>query len=237
MTPPTPASAREEASPVARRNRNSPGHVPQVPKSGYGLLKAVLDCLSDLSEDLAKKLDAPHKAGGNPGYPASQMLRLLTLKYLLGERYANHFLQRVENDYQMLKVCGISCTPSEVAFSRFKNHKMAPHQHHLDHIIVAVVFQCAAEIEELRDQGVVPDDAPKLGEILAIDATDIPAHARYRGEHCDPPGTENCKKKHRTHCDNLAPQQCTRHTCPDSEARWGYRTPKNKSPSSWTSLN
>ena len=217
---------------MARRNRNSPGLAPQVPKSSYGLLKAVLDFVSDHSEDLAAGLDGPHQAGGNPGYPAWQMLRLLALKYLLGERFANRFLQRVDNDYRMLELCGISRTPSEVAFSRFKNHKMVPHQHHLDHIIVAVVFQCAAEIEELRKLGVVPDDAPKLGEILAIDATDIPAYARYRGEHCDPPGAENCKKKHRTHCDNPGLEECTRHTCPDSEARWGYRTPKNKSPRS-----
>ena len=66
-----------------------------------------------------------------------------------------------------------------------------------------------------------------------MDATDTPAYARPRGEHCDPPGEGNCKKKHKTHCDSPAPEGCTRPNhkpCPDPDAARGYRTPKNKSP-------
>ena len=165
----------------------------------------MLDCLSACSEELAAKLDVPHKTGGNPGYSAKQMLRLMTLKYMMGERFANRFLHRIDNDPRLLELCVMDRAPSEVAFSRFKNHKLVPHQVDMDQVIAEVFEECAAEIEELRRLGVVPADAPMLGEILAIDATDIPA---YANPNRDVPA--------------------------DRDARWGYRTPKNKSPKSET---
>ena len=186
---------------MALRNRNLPGLVPQVPKSGYGFVKAVLDCFSACTEGLAAKLDSSHRTGGNPGYPARQMLRLQVLKYLLNERFANRFLDRVNNEPLLLELCGMSRIPSEVAFSRFKNHRLAPHQDELDQVIALVVEDCAAGIEELRGANAVPADSPTLGEILAIDATDIPAYANPNRE-----------------------------TPADLNAAWGYRTPKNKSP-------
>ena len=64
-----------------------------------------------------------------------------------------------------------------------------------------VVEDCAAGIEELRGSDDVPAIAPALGEILAIDATDIPAYVNLNRE---------------------IPS--------DPDAAWGYRTPKNKSP-------
>ena len=186
---------------MALRNRNLPGLVPQVPKSGYGLLKAVLDCLSACSKELAAKIDSAHKTGGNPGYPARQMLRLHALRYLLNERFANRFLERVNNDPHLLELCGMSNAPSEEAFSRFKNHRLAPNQEELDQVIASVVEDCAAGIEELRGSDEVPATAPALGEILAIDATDIPAYANPNRE-----------------------------IPADPDAAWGYRTTKNKSP-------
>ena len=186
---------------MARRNRKSAGPAPQVPKGGYGFLKAVLDCLLACSEDLAEELDRPHRRGGNPGYPARQMLRLQLLRYLLGERYANRFLNRVGNDPRLLELCGMSNVPSERAFSDFKNHKLAPRQEELDRISAAVVEDCAGLMEELKESGAIPADAPALGEMLAADATDIPA---YANPNCETPA--------------------------DCEAAWGYRPPKSKSP-------
>ena len=161
------------------------------------------------------------------------MLRLHLLQYLLGERYANRFLERVGNDPRLLELCGLGNVPSERAFSDFKNHKVAPHQEQLDRILAIVAEDCAALIEEMKESGDIPAGAPQLGQILAVDATDIPAYARARGEHCDPPGEGNCKKKHKTRCDSTASEGCTRPShkpCPDPDAAWGYRTPKNKSP-------
>ena len=236
-TPAAPATTRKGDFPVARRNRKLAGLAPQVPKSGYGFLKAVLDCLSACSENLAATLDSPHEKGGNPGYPARQMLRLHLLKYLLGERYANRFLDRVGNDPRLLELCGLGNVPSERAFSDFKNKKLAPHQEELDPILAIVAEDCAAQIEEMKESGAIPADAPALGKILAVDATDIPAYAHARGEHCDPPGEGNCKKKHKTHCNSPAPEGCTERShkpCPDPDAASGYRTPKNKSPQAET---
>ena len=131
------------------------------------------------------------------------MLRLHVLRYLLNERYANRFLNRADNDPCLLELCGMDRVPSEVAFSRFKNHRLAPHQEEIDQIIATVVEDCAAKTEDLRESGAIPADAPALCEILAVDATDIPAYANPRRE-----------------------------TPADPDAAWGYRTPKNKSPRS-----
>ena len=112
---------------------------------------------------------------------------------------------------------------------------MEPFKWELHLTAAAFVEECAGEIEYLKEIGVIPADAPALGEILAIDATDIPAYARPRGEHCDPPGEGNCKKKHRTHCDSPDPDRCTKHQAwADPDAAWGYRTPKNRSPQAET---
>ena len=221
---------------MAQRDRKTVGLARQaphaVPKSGYGFLGAVLDRFSDGTGELAAELDAPHQTGGNPGYPARGMLRVNLLKFLLSERYANRFLDRLGNDPRLLELCELDRAPSERAFSDFKNHKLAPHQEELDRVLAAVVKECDDQIEVLKKLGVIPEDAPLLGEYLAVDATDIIAHTSPRGQHCDPPGKENCKKKHR-HCNAPAPEQCTRphhKSCPDPDASWGYRTPKSKSP-------
>ena len=200
-SPAAPAPTRKGRFPVARRNSNLPGLAAQVPNSGYRFLKDVLDCFSACSGELVAKLDSSHKTGGNPGYPARQMLRLHILKYLLNERFANGFLKRVGNDPRLLKLCGLSRVPSEVAFSRFKNHRLAPNQEELNPVMAAVFEECVVEIEELRKSGIIPAGAPALGEILAVDATDIPAYANPR-----------------------------RDTPADPDAAWGHRTAKNKSP-------
>ena len=147
---------------MARRNRKLPGLAPQAPKTGYGLLKAMLDRFSAHAKELAAKLDAPHANGGNPGYPARQMLQLHVLRFLMNERYANHFLNRVDNDPRLLELCGLDRTPSERAFSDFKNHKLAPHQDDLDAIITGVIEGITDEIEEGRESKVLPGDAPGL---------------------------------------------------------------------------
>ena len=220
---------------MAQRDRKTAGLARQaphaVPKSGYGFLGAVLDRFSDGTGELAAELDAPHQTGGNPGYPARGMLRVNLLKFLLSERYANRFLDRLGNDPRLLELCELHRAPSERAFSDFKNHKLAPHQEELDRVLAAIFKECDDQIEALKELGVIPEDAPLLGEYLAVDATDIIAHACPRGEHCEP-SKEDCTKKHR-HCDAPVPEQCTRphhKPCPDPDAAWGYRTPKGKSP-------
>ena len=137
----------------------------------------------------------------------------------------------MDNDPRLLELCGLPRTPSERAFSDFKNHKLAPYQDEFDAVIAALVEDIADGIDKARESKALPADAPALGEILAAGATDIPAYAKSKGEHCDPPGEGNCKKKHRTHCDSPDPDECTKHgLSADTDAAWGYRTPKSKNP-------
>ena len=122
-------------------------------------------------------LDAPHEHGGNPGFAAAPMLRALVMQYALAERYANGFLNRLDSDARLLRLCGLEHSPSEGAYSRFKK-KLAPHRDALCVIISEVFLECGEEIERMREEGVIPADTPPLGHSLVIDSTDVEAWAR-----------------------------------------------------------
>ena len=47
------------------------------PKSGYGFLQAMVSGVVSRGGELVEILDASHKEGGNPGYPAEAMLLAL----------------------------------------------------------------------------------------------------------------------------------------------------------------
>ena len=155
--------------------------------------------------DLAAILDAPHADGGNPGYPAKAMLRAFVMQYALNERYANGFLNRLDSDDRLLRICGLECAPSEGAYSRFKK-KLAPHKDRLRIKVVEVFLECGDEIERLREAGVVPADKPPLGHSLVMDSTDVEAWAR--------PGRTSRKTGEEI------PSK-------DPDAKWGHRTAKN----------
>ena len=186
---------------------NQPHLHKQSPKSGYGFLKNVVDAVISRAGPLIETLDSPHKHGGNPGYPAQNMLSAFVMRYALGERYANAFLVRLGSDERLLAICGLPCAPGERAFSDFKNKKLAEHKDMLVPIVVDVFLQCGIEIERVRELGLVPADKPPLGYSLTMDSTDIEAWAR-RGRTSRKTGEEI--------------------PCKDPDADWGYRTEKNR---------
>ena len=51
---------------MAHGNRKTVGLAEQVPRTGYGFLKAVLDRLSACSEELAAELDRPTAPAATP---------------------------------------------------------------------------------------------------------------------------------------------------------------------------
>lgn len=179
----------------------------QPPKSGYGFLKAVIDAVISRAGPLIEVMDAPHEHGGNPGYTAKPMLSAYVMRYALGERYVNAFVNRLGSDQRLLAICGLAWAPGERAFSEFKNHKLAKHKHRIRAIIVEVFLECGFEIERLRAMGLVPADKPPLGAALVMDSTDIEAWAR-RGRTSRKTGEEI--------------------PCKDPDAEWGYRTEKNR---------
>ena len=119
----------------------------------------------------------------------------------MAEHHANRFLARVNNDRRLLKILGLQRAPSESAYSNFKNWKLTDRIPQLNAIIAGAVEACRLQIERLRGIGIVPEDAPHLGENLAIDKTDVKSFA-------------NSRLKHPV----------------DPDATWGYRTVKNNSP-------
>jgi len=216
---------------VDTRNNNTTEYRCPIPKSGYGFLEALVDTFREYSAALAGILESPHKRRGRRGYPAQSMLCVYLLQFLIpNQRYSSHYLRHLDGRPRLLAMCGLEEAPSEWAYCRFKK-KLAKHRSRLRTATNRTARACAAEIERLREQGLVPEDAPRLGEMLAMDPTDVEAFAQSVPEHCDAPEKGKCKKKHRHHCDSPVPEECTKHTkrCKDPDARWGYRTPKPNS--------
>ena len=215
------------------RNNNTTEYHYSIPKSGYGFLEALLDTFREYSAALAGILEKPHERHGRRGYPAQSMLCVYLLQFLIpNQRYSSHYLRPLDGRPRLLAMCGLEDeAPSEWAYCRFKK-KLAKHRRRLRTVANRTARDCAAEIERLREQSLIPEDAPRLGEMLAMDPTDIKAFARSRTEHCDAPEKGKCQKKHRSHCDSPVPEECTKHSqkpCADPDARWGYRTPKSNS--------
>ena len=238
LRPPTASeTTRESNSLVAKRNRSTTKPNSTIPKSGYGFLEALLSTLKGHSAALAAELEKNHKKRGRKGYPALGKLCALTLQYLFNERYSSYFLADLDGNPRLLSMCGLDKAPSEPTFSKFKK-QLAGCLPLLDQIFNKVVEECGSEIERLRDAGIIAETAPPLGEMLAMDATDIEAYAKPISEHCDDPEQWTCTKKHKTHCDSPVPEKCTKHSekpCADPDARWGYRTPKRRGASSASS--
>ena len=133
------------------------------------------------------------------------MLAAYVMQFVLNERYANGFLNRLGSDDQLLSIYSLERAPSEGACSRFKK-KLSDHLDAIEVIVADVFRECGDEIERLREIGLIPADKPPLGHSLVIDSTDVEAWAR--------PG----RKSRRT--GEEIPSK-------DTDARWGHRTAKN----------
>ena len=92
------------------------------------------------------------------------MLRLVLSKYVLGVRFNLEVLAQLKTSRKFRQVCGFGkATPSEGTFSRFTTRLMI-HQDVLNEVLDSVTT-------DLRDA--LPEDAPPLGETLAVDTTAV----------------------------------------------------------------
>ena len=123
------------------------------------------------------------------------------MHFVLRERYANRFLNEVNASPQLLELCGLSQVPTEGTYSRFKK-ALVPYRKQVNPLIADAITMLDGQIELLKQSGTVPADAPRVGEIIAFDATDVEAYGRSRRD---------------------------RERRADQDAEWGYRTPKSSS--------
>ena len=178
-----------------------------IPKSGLGFLACgINNFLTHVPDSLIEALEAPHRHGGNPGYPSASMLAVYVLQFLLAEPFANGYLDRLSADDRLLALCRLDDAPSESTFSEFKK-KLAPHLETIEGITAGVFHECGEEIERLREMGQVPVDKPPLGHSLAMDSTDVLAWARP-------------SRTSRTTGDEIPSK--------DPAAKWGHRTAKSR---------
>ncbi len=232
FAPPTASDTTGELdSLVARQNSNTTNPNSTISKNGYGFIQLVKNLFLSHSDELVQELEKSHKTSGRHGYSVRDQLCIFLLQCLLNERHNNHLLNRLSASPKILAMCQIKEVPSEYAYCRFKK-KLVAYSVMLDEIYNLTLRDLAREIRRLKRAGVIPKKAPRLGQYLAIDATDISAWAKYRSPHCNAPDKENCTEKHRRHCDNSDRTKCSTHSTKpiaDPSAMWGYRTPKGRS--------
>ena len=229
-TPAAPDTTRDRYSLVDTRNGNTTKRPNSTPKGGYGFYDLVINLYLGHSDELVRDLDKSHEKRGRHGFPSRAKLAISLLQFLLNERYNNHHLNRLSASPQLLEICGLEEVPDEGTYSRFKK-KLVEYPEQLAEIQDLTLRDLAREIRRLKKAGVIPKKAPRLGEYLAIDATDIESWAKYRAPHCNHPDKENCTEKHRKHCNDPDRAKCSIHSgkpIADPSAMWGHRTPKGK---------
>lgn len=160
--------------------------LPLWPKSGHGFLTDTLDVLEGLPSVQAFLKSVQHsRRRCRPGYAPRTMWRAVCLKYLLNERFTVGLIERLKASPKLRQACGFQdAIPSEPTFSRF--FKMVPPS--------MVETAIAQTVNKLRRR------LPDIGEDVAVDSTDIEAHANPN-----------------------------RTVIRDPDAKWGHRTPKAKS--------
>ena len=213
---------------MARQDSNTTDPNSTIPKSDYGFYELIISLFLRHSDELVLELEKTHERWGRHGYPARDQLCVFLLQCLLSERYNNHLLNELSASPKFLQMCKISEVPTEYAYCRFKKN-LVPHLAQMAEIYDLTLRDFAREIRRMKKTGDIPKEAPQLGQYLAIDATDIPAWARYRSPHCNAPDNENCTQKHKRHCNNPDRTKCTTHSnkpIADPSAMLGYRTPK-----------
>ena len=172
---------------VKYNTRDSPK---QTSKSGDRLFQATLDAIEQTPEAQAiihEILTLRHRA--RPGYPPRSMLRAFCLKFLLNGRFIVGLIRRLQDSAKLREMCGFEdSVPSETVFSRFFKH-LSDRASLLEGSIASIV-NC------------LHNHLPDMGDITAIDSTDIEAYANPN-----------------------------RSAVIDQDAAWGHRTTKSKSSS------
>ncbi len=137
---------------------------------------------------------------GRKGYTPAAMWRAVLLKYLLRFRHTRVLIAQLRASRQLRRLCGFrDAVPSESTFSRFIG-RLTKHQDLVEQALISVINHICEALAQLKDDGLIPSNAPQPGRMVAIDSTDIQAHGSPRRE-----------------------------TPADPDARWGHRSPKSGS--------
>ena len=131
---------------------------------------AVLDLLegSPEGQSLIETLTAKRWRGRH-GYPPRVMLRAFWLRYLIAERYAVRFIERLRSSPSLRELCGFGdALPSESTFSRFFG-ALADQPVQVERLVSGMV-------NKLKER------LPDLGEAVAVDSTDIEGYSNPKRE-------------------------------------------------------
>ena len=160
----------------------------------FGLIGNILDELQH-DELIAKLKD--YRWTGRPGYAPDVMWRATLVRYLLRLRYTRDLIAQLKASRLLRRVCGLRETvPHEGTFSRFYA-RLAEHQDLVDAAIAQLAERVGAEIEQLREDGALPENVPAPGQMVAIDSSDVEAWGNGRKDHTKR-ADQNAARGHRT---------------------------------------
>ena len=162
---------------MTRVQSNTDNAPKQGALSGHRFLESILDGVLFYAGPLIELLEAPHKHGGNPGYPAEGMFLAYILQFILKRRFSNDFLEQLDNKADWLTLCGLKNSPTESAYCRFKK-RLIPYEDQVEQITSVVLEEISDHLDRLQQAGIISADAPPLGTHIAIDSTDIEAYGK-----------------------------------------------------------
>ena len=229
-----PHAAHVEPTPFSVENQRLNWSVPhKVPKGGWAFKKFFADLLVDSAREsgLLDALDAVRFVPSKPPrgriiyYSNESLLRAVSLRLVEKEQYAKDFVETIKTTWQAWEVCGFEegRTPSAATISRF-TRLLSERRGLFWDTLTAVNRRITALVAKGRETGGFADNAPPVGEIIAIDSTDMESVSDfYSRPHIDP----SCPKPDKpADCASDIPGCCK---ASDVNATWGVRTDK-KSP-------
>ena len=178
-----PHAARYEPTPFSAENQrlNQLGS-DKIPKGGWALKRLFADLVIESAREsgLLDALNAVRSVPAKPSrgrtltYSNECLLRAAALRLTEKCRFAKDFVAFLQYNRHAWTVCGFEDgrTPGEATISRF-TQLLSKHRDAFWDVLTAVNRRINARIAIGREMGGFADDTPSLGEILAIDSTDI----------------------------------------------------------------
>ena len=117
--------------------------------------------------DLLAALDRRYRTGRR-GHPNRIFLRSYILSFLMGGKYNNDLLRLLDENQDARDVCGLLVHPHRTSYNRFIN-KLVEFQANIDESVTQLVSR-------------IKEYLPDLGDVVAIDSTDVSTYKHpYRG--------------------------------------------------------
>ena len=161
-------------------NHQSRPDTPLAQVPGYGQFAEIIDSID--AAKIIRKLNEYRLSGGPRTYRPVSFWRAYLVSYLLNMNSTNDLIRRLQQDSELMLLCGFNAIPHRTTFGRFFERLSKHHD---------LVVECMAPLVE-QFKEIYPD----LGERVALDSTPVPSHSNpYKEPKSDSEADWAIKKK------------------------------------------